>query len=71
MIRQYKSRNDIEDFGSGLDKNVLTLSKKERRSLKAVDLYPNYHFEYCEEPSDDHTDDSSDGDGELIPPPLR
>jgi hypothetical protein len=71
MVREYKSRNDIEDFGSGLDKNVLALSKKERRSLKAEDLYPNYHFEYCEEPSDDHTDDSSDGDGELIPPPLR
>ena len=52
MVRKYKSEYDIDCFGSGLDQEIETLSKKERRSLKAEDLYPNYRFVY-EEPSDD------------------
>ena len=70
MVRKYKSEYDIDCFGSGLDQEIETLSKKERRSLKAEDLYPNYRFVY-EEPSDDQCDDSSAGDEALVPPPLR
>ena len=70
MVRAYETQNDIERFGSGLDQDIEALSKKERRSLKAEDIYPNYQFQY-EEPSDDQCDDASAGDESLVPPPLR
>jgi hypothetical protein len=70
MVTEYKNKNDIEQFGSGIDQKIKALSKKDRRSLVGQDMYPNYQFEYLEA-SEDEFDDSSTDDGELVPPPLK
>ena len=63
MISTYRSENAIEQFGSGFDSLIEALSKRERLSLAAEDLYyAEDLFEY-EEVSDDHI--GSDADPSL------
>jgi hypothetical protein len=66
MINTYRSDNGIELFGSGFDKQIEALSKKERQSLVAEDLYPNYRFEY-----EEVSEDQCRSDAEQAEPPSR
>ena len=66
MIRDYKKDYDVTSFGSDFDNLVEKLSSKERRSLKANDIYPNYEFEYTEV-----LDSVNEEDGSLMNPPTR
>ena len=66
MINAYKNENEIEQFGSGLDKQIKTLSTKDRQSLVAEDLYPNYHFQY-----EEVQEDQCGSDEKQAEPPLR
>ena len=66
MINTYQSDNAIEMFGSGFDKQIEALSKRERKSLAAEDLYPNYQFDY-----EEVSEDQCGSDEEQAEPPLR
>ena len=66
MISQYKADNNIDTFGPGFDEKIEALSRKERQSLAAEDLYPNYQFHYKEV-----SEDQCGSDAEQVEPPLR
>ena len=67
MISTYRHDNNIETFGSGFDEKIKALSIKERQSLVAEELYPNYRFHYEEVPLDQCGSNAE----QVAEPPLR
>ena len=65
MINTYRNDKGIELFGSGFDEQIEALSKKQRLSLTAEDVYDQYQFEY-QEVSEDQC-----GSDEQADPPLK
>jgi hypothetical protein len=71
MIEDYKTDSGVKTFGSTIDKLVEDLSLKQRRSLKAEDIYPNYEFEYNEVSESDSGQDDHEVEGALTNPQIR
>jgi hypothetical protein len=66
MVCEYKTTKEIQSFGPEFDREIEVLSAKERQSLAAEDLYPNYQFIYKEAHGDPQIDNVRNDE-----PPLR